>query len=77
MQIPKQPSKTLQRLKMLVGLECRVYIRSNPETMISGILDSFDLDVVPSLLIVDCADRGKRIINFQDVSFIEEMIIAR
>jgi hypothetical protein len=69
---PKIDSKAIYRLKKLVGYECTVRLRSSPETVISGILDSFDFDCIPSILNVDCGDRGMRVINFQDVSFIEE-----
>lgn len=66
-------SKAVYRLRKMVGFDCIVRLRSSPETIITGILDSFDLECVPSILNVDCGERGIRIINFQDVSFIEEI----
>jgi hypothetical protein len=68
---PQQDSKAIRRIAQLVGYECNVFLRSNPETIISGILDSFDLKCVPSIVALG-TDSGLRIINFQDVSFIEE-----
>ena len=50
MQLQKQESKAIYRLKKLVGFDCVVRLRSSPETLISGVFDSFDLDVVPSIL---------------------------
>jgi hypothetical protein len=72
MQTQKIEPKAIYRLKSLVGYDCLVRLRSSPETIISGVLDSFDLGCVPSILTIG-TDRGLRIINFQDVSFIEEI----
>ena len=77
MQTQQEKSKAIYRLKKMVGFDCVVRLRSNPETIISGVLDSFDLDTVPSLLNIDCGNRGLRVINFQDVSFIEEIRMER
>ena len=73
MQIPKPETKAIFQLRKMVGFDCVVRLRSSPETIITGILDSFDMNVVPSLINIDCGSRGLRIINFQDVSFIEEI----
>ena len=73
MQTLKPDSKAIYRLKQLVGYDCIVRLRSSPETIISGVLDSFDLECIPSILNIDTGERGRRIINFQDISFIEEI----
>lgn len=72
MTMQEQESKAVYRLKKIVGFECSVYLRSVPEVKITGVLDSFDMKCIPSILVMDCAERGHRVINFQDVSFIEE-----
>ena len=66
-----QDTKAIRRIAQLVGYDCRVYLRSNPEVIITGVLDSFDLKCVPSIIAIG-TEHGLRIINFQDVSFIEE-----
>jgi hypothetical protein len=68
----KKQSKALFRLTQLVNYDCVVRLRSNPETLIAGILDSYDMDCVPSIIVI-ANDNGLRIVNMQDVSFIEEI----
>lgn len=73
-QVPPK-DKAFTRLKSLVGFDCVVHLRSSPETIITGILDSFDIQMVPSIIVIDCGkEQGRRIINFQDVSVIREII---
>ena len=67
-------SKALGRLLSLVHKPVAVWMRSTPENIIKGDLDSFDVNCVPSILVVNC-EHGLRIVNMQDVSFIEEKLV--
>lgn len=51
---------------------CRILMRSAPEVHITGIIHSFDMQCIPSLLVVETAE-GRRILNMQDVSLIAEL----
>jgi len=68
--------KALSRLGSLVGHEVEVRLRSNPETMLCGILDSFWFDVEKQvrLLVVDNY-KTYRIVNWDDISLIVEKVL--
>lgn len=71
--IDLRSSKAASRLISLLHRNIRVWIRSTPENVIAGELDSFDFNTVPSILVVS-TPHGFRVVNMQDISFIEEKL---
>ena len=71
--IDLKTSKAASRLISLIHRPIRVWIRSTPENTITGELDSFEFNSVPSILVVSTL-HGFRIVNMQDISFIEEKL---
>jgi hypothetical protein len=65
----------IEHLASLVRMKvpCEVYIRSAPEVVMEGVVNSFDMQIVPSLLVLD-TPKGRIFLNMQDVSFIKEKL---
>ncbi len=62
----------------LIGLvdskrDCQVFMRSLPELVITGKIEGFDLDCVPSMLVVNTV-KGRRLLNMQDIAVIAEKL---
>lgn len=71
--IDLKSSKACVRLLSLVHRPVAVWMRSTPENVLKGELDSFELNSVPSIVVVN-TEHGFRIVNMQDISFIEEKL---
>lgn len=66
-------SKAVGRLIALIHRPIAVWMRSTPENVLKGELDSFNMECVPSILVVN-TENGLRVVNMQDISFIEEKL---